>query len=56
MVPTFYRYSWGWDIRWLGWYLCATTKPYTHIYLSPDATPNHEHAHTLYAYYPHGDW
>ena len=56
MLPKYYRYSWGWHIEWLGWFLCGVSKPYTLIYLSPDATPNHEYARVLYSYYPRGDW
>lgn len=56
MLPKYHRYSWGWHIEWLGWFLCGVTKPYKQVYLSPDATPDHPHARTLYAHYPQGDW
>jgi hypothetical protein len=55
-MPKYHRYSWGWHVAWFGWFLCVTHKPYTQIYISPDATPDHERARTLYAHYPRSDW
>jgi hypothetical protein len=49
-------YSWGWQVELFGWFLCAVSKPFKQLYISPDATPDHERAWLLYSYYPRGDW